>query len=174
MRVHEKGRGSAYTEQEVLSMLTPILPTGLQPHAAQALLFLTLAAELCRFDSTPETAIGSGDYTQTGVEWLLELAKGITSPASYRALAAVAMEAQHAGDTDAEGYDHWGNDANGFDRDGIHRDTLTSTDPAGFRSDGIHIETGTKFGPDGFDLYGWNTCGISRSGHKRRDYRVSL
>ena len=43
---------------------------------------------------------------------------------------------------------------NGFDKDGVHKDTGTKYDPNGFDSYGIHINTNDKYNPRGFDIKG--------------------
>ena len=51
---------------------------------------------------------------------------------------------------------HDSHDFNGFDEDGIHKDTGKHYDPNGFNSYGIHTRTNDKYDHNGFDIKGFH------------------
>ena len=69
-------------------------------------------------------------------------------------------------DSDRPDYEYGFYDLNGFDRDGVHQETLSRYDNEGFDRDGVHRNTGTKYNPaglnrDGIDIDGYDHQGVN-------------
>ena len=81
------------------------------------------------------------------------------------------QEGYNANGYDSRGYDRNGFFIDGFNREGINKDTATEYDARGWSRYGRkHKETGTGYDPEGYNVYGFNESGRNREGYDRQGF----